>query len=260
MSETLAPASTKNALVTLSSIFAAAVADGLVSASPCAKVSVPRVPKRRMTLPSPEEVYALSDALPEHLRVAVMLGAGAGLRIGEALGLAVDDVSFLKRELTVTHQLSPEGALCSPKSLESVRTVPLGDVVLEALSAHVAAFPSENGLLITTTTGCSVMRNGWGHQWRRACERAGVDFRYHDLRHFYASCLIDGGYSVVAIQKVLGHASARITLDVYGHLWPDPNDVPRTALDAVLSRANVSLCPSGVPEDAPIRKAAGQEG
>ncbi|HSH60980.1 MAG TPA: hypothetical protein VK988_15345 [Acidimicrobiales bacterium] len=86
MTEVLAPASAKNATITLSSIFNAAVADGLIATSPCAKVAVPRVPKRRMVLPSPEEVYRLADAMPERYRVAVLLGAGAGLRIGEALG------------------------------------------------------------------------------------------------------------------------------------------------------------------------------
>lgn len=115
MSECLAPASTKNAFVTLSSIFASALADGVIATSPCAKVTVPRVPKRRMVLPSPEEVHALTDAMPERYRVAALLGAGAGLRVGEALGLALTDVDFLRRELTVTHQLLPDGALAVPK-------------------------------------------------------------------------------------------------------------------------------------------------
>jgi integrase len=125
MSECLAPASTKNAFVTLSSIFASALADGVIATSPCAKVTVPRVPKRRMVLPSPEEVHAPTDAMPERYRVAALLGAGAGLRVGEALGLALTDVDFLRRELTVTHQLLPDGAFAVPKSEESRRRVPL---------------------------------------------------------------------------------------------------------------------------------------
>jgi integrase len=257
MSECLAPASTKNAYVTLSAIFSSAVADGVISTSPCAKVSVPRVPKRRMVLPSTEEVYALIDVMPDRYRVAVLLGVGAGLRIGEALGLRLEDVDFLRRELTVVNQLSPDGALSEPKSEESARTIPLGDVVLEALSAHVAGYsPAANGVLVTTTRGNPLRRSKWGAMWRATCQRAGLDHRYHDLRHFYASALIDGGYSVVAVQKVLGHASARITLDVYGHLWPDANDVPRTALDAVLNRRT---CPSGVPGSIYTHITAGQK-
>ncbi len=254
MSETSAPASVKNVSITLASIFTAAVADGVIGSSPCTGVTIPRVPKRRMVLPSPEEVHAVADAMPERYRVAVLLGAGAGLRIGETLGLRLEDVDFLRRELTVTHQLSPEGALVAPKSLESTRTVPLGDVVLEALSAHCGAFPGP--MLITTTKGNPVRRSRWGEMWRPTLQRAGLSFRYHDLRHFYASALIDGGYSAVAVAKVMGHASALITLDVYGHLWPDANDVPRTALDAVLERS----CPSRVPGEPLMGKSAGQDG
>ncbi|HSH60984.1 MAG TPA: site-specific integrase [Acidimicrobiales bacterium] len=173
----------------------------------------------------------------------------------QALGLRLEDVDFLRRELTVTHQLSPAGALGPPKCLESLRTVPLGDVVLEALSAHCGAFPGP--MLITTTRGNVVRRSKWGEMWRASCERAGLAYRFHDLRHFYASALIDGGYSPVAVARVLGHASARITLDVYGHLFPRADDLPRTVLDAALNRR---LCPSGVPGGIWRGRSAGQEG
>lgn len=57
---------------------------------------------------------------------------------------------------------------------------------------------------------------------------------YHDLRHFYASLLIDHGESVKVVQRRLGHASATETLDTYSHLWPDSEDRTRDAVDSVL--------------------------
>jgi integrase len=59
--------------------------------------------------------------------------------------------------------------------------------------------------------------------------------RLHDLRHAYASALIDAGESVKVIQERLGHASAVMTVDVYGHLWPASDDRTRTAVDAFLT-------------------------
>jgi hypothetical protein len=56
----------------------------------------------------------------------------------------------------------------------------------------------------------------------------------HDLRHFYASALIRAGLSVKVVQARLGHASARTTLDVYGHLFPDEEDRTRTAVEQLL--------------------------
>ena len=59
-------------------------------------------------------------------------------------------------------------------------------------------------------------------------------FRYHDLRHYLASLLIDSGASVKVVQARLRHASATTTLDVYGHLFPDQDEATRTAIEAVL--------------------------
>jgi integrase len=58
-------------------------------------------------------------------------------------------------------------------------------------------------------------------------------FRYHDLRHYYASLLIASGADVKVVQARLRHASAMTTLDTYGHLWPDSEDATRAAVAAV---------------------------
>ena len=68
-----------------------------------------------------------------------------------------------------------------------------------------------------------------------ARERAGLPhtISLHDLRHFYASALINAGCSVKQVQLALGHKSARVTLDVYGHLWPGEEDRVRDAIGLV---------------------------
>jgi hypothetical protein len=61
--------------------------------------------------------------------------------------------------------------------------------------------------------------------------------RLHDLRHVYACALIAAGESVKVVQTRTGHASSAVTLDVYGHLWPDSDEKTRSAVDAYLSAA-----------------------
>ena len=79
-------------------------------------------------------------------------------------------------------------------------------------------------------------QNSVSERWRTTCKRAGVQgFTLHDLRHFYASGLIAAGCDVVTVQRALGHAQASTTLNVYAHLWPDPEDITRRALDAGLA-------------------------
>ncbi len=68
-------------------------------------------------------------------------------------------------------------------------------------------------------------------------------FRYHDLRHYFASLLIASGCDVKTVQARLRHKSATTTLNVYGHLWPDRDESTRAAVEAVIA-ARDSACDS----------------
>ncbi len=74
--------------------------------------------------------------------------------------------------------------------------------------------------------------------------RAGLEYRFHDLRHHFASLLIAGGCSVKVVQKTLGHASARETLDTYGHLFPEGDDLTRRVVDAAFAASGDTALPS----------------
>ena len=85
----------------------------------------------------------------------------------------------------------------------------------------------------------------WELQRAMQTARAKVDglpegFRYHDLRHYFASLLITSGADVKVVQKRLRHASAMTTLNTYGHMWPDADESTRVAIAGVLAaRAKV---------------------
>ena len=208
----------------------------------------------------PNEVEALIAAMPERYQALVVLAAGTGLRQGEAFGLEVGGVDFLRRTLEVRQQLvtmpGKPPYLAPPKTPSSYRTVPLPQVVVDALAAHLAAFPTvpveildathkpepksrQAALVFTTPAGVPVRRTRFSPIWRPAATAAGLGdgVTFHDLRHYYASLLIRHGESVKAVQRRLGHKSAVETLDTYSHLWPDSEDRTREAVDAVLGRA-----------------------
>ena len=72
--------------------------------------------------------------------------------------------------------------------------------------------------------------------WRATADAAGLPaVRFHDLRHHFASRLINAGCSVKAVQSALGHERASTTLDTYGHLWPGDEDRVRAALAGLLA-------------------------
>jgi integrase len=124
-----------------------------------------------------------------------------------------------------------------PLKTETSRTpVPVPQSLALRLAAHVRQWP-----------GAALLTNNHGGQlepWRleRAIRtaRKTVDglpegFRYHDLRHYFASLLIASGADVKTVQARLRHASAKTTLDTYGHIWPDRDESTRAAVDVVVS-------------------------
>ena len=80
----------------LSQICSDAVHDGVLGRNPCSRRTAPPMGSPKLYLATTEQVWAIHDAMPEHLRVAVLLGAFAGLRIAEVSGLRVADVDFTR--------------------------------------------------------------------------------------------------------------------------------------------------------------------
>ncbi len=242
-SEVLAPATVERAYRCLASIFKSAVRDRLIARSPCQDIRLPKVSPKQVVPLSTEQLARLLSEIPDRYRAPVVLAAGTGLRQGEAFGVTLDEIDWLRRSLSVRHQLSQVGSapptLAPPKTAASHRTVPLPDVVLDALAEHVREYPpGPDGLLFTGPNGAPLRRNRFGDSvWRPARERAGLPHvNFHDLRHTYASLLIRHGESVKVVQARLGHASASETLDTYSHLWPDSEDRTRLAVDTALGR------------------------
>ncbi len=216
--------------------FLAAVKARVIRQDPTAGISPPRVAKSegRIKLPTPEQVGAALQEAPDDFHGFVAVCAFAGLRLGEAAGLQLGDLDFLRRTLSIQRQIqgqvNSKTVEVSPK-YESARTVYLPDDLVRVLAAHLETCPpmGEQRWLFSLN-GYVYNRNSAGNQWRSLRARVGMDaFTLHDLRHFFASGLIADGCDVVTVQHALGHSSASITLNVYSHLWPKAEDRTRVA-------------------------------
>lgn len=258
LTDVLAPTTVEVVYRYVSAIFRAATADRLITSSPCIGVRLPKIAPRQVVPLETAAVHELSAAVPDRYRALVVLAAGTGLRQGECLGLEVRHVDFLRRMLTVEQQLvllpGAPPQIAPPKTEASYRTVPLPQVVVDALAAHLAAFPAgPSGLVFTTPAGEPIRRTAFSaNVWRPAVARAGLPAgtHFHDLRHYFASLLIRHGESVKVVQARLGHASASETLDTYSHLWPDSEDRTRAAVDSVLGALADSVRTREIAEDA----------
>jgi integrase len=207
--------------------------------SPWRAIQLPKVERSPVVPLAVTQVVQIADRIVPQLRAAVLFGAATGLRQGELFGLTVDRVDFLGRRARVDRQLLAAPGVVPqfgpPKSAASYRTVPLPDVALEALAAHLGAWPrGRDELLFQTDRGAPIIRNRAADAWRSSAAGLALAPRsgWHALRHHYASVLIAGGESVKVVQSRLGHATAEETLNTYAHLWPDSEDRTRSVVDA----------------------------
>lgn len=239
----LAPATTHLIYGYMATVMRAAVKDRLINESPCFDIGLPEIEPTKAQPLSVEQVGKLVQAMPDRYKALVVLAVGTGLRQGECFGLTVPHVNFLRKTLDVEQQVNSEGGpLVLTRRLKtktSRRSVPLPELVVDALAAHIAAQPvtHPDALIFTTTYGNPIRRTSWTEAvWWPATKRAGLEgVGFHALRHTYASLLIRHGESVKVVQARLGHKSAQETLDTYGHIWDDQQQDTRDAVDAALA-------------------------
>lgn len=232
----LSASTVHTAFATLRILMQAAVDDEIITANPCSRVKLPKIGDRVIDPLPADAVLALADAISPRYRVAVFLGAGAGLRRGEALGLAVPRIDFAKRHVDVRVQ-AQKGELVELKTKYSRRIVPVDDLVLEEVRRHMELYePAPGQVLISNTWKAVAKPSAFNSAWSKAVEKTGLPkgTRFHDLRHFYASALIAAGVNPKAIQHRMGHASITETFDTYGHLFPEHEELGRGAIDLLL--------------------------
>lgn len=180
----------------------------------------------------------LNDAVPQGIQPAVLLGAFAGLRLAEAAALRPGDVDFMRGVVAPVIQWPAQ-----PLKSETSRTpIPIPRELALLLSAAVAHGRGDS--IVTDDLGRPA--GPWAIQRALRAARPGVRdlpaaFRFQDLRHYFASLLIANGLDVKVGQARLRHASAKTTLDVYGHLWPGKDDSSRAAVAAAVSTHRPSL-------------------
>jgi integrase len=263
----LSPSRTRHAFHVLSAVLAAAIAGGRLARNPPKGVRLPRAHRREMQFLTAAQVEAIATAITDPYPVLVRFAAYTGLRAGELVALRVRHLDLLRGVVHVTASTSDLGTerVTGPTKTYETRTVRLPRFLREELAAYLAGRPhGPDELLFTGARGGELIHNSfYQHRFRPAAARAGLDPvpRFHDLRHTCASLLIAQGASIKAVQAHLGHASATVTLDRYGHLFPDELEHLADRLDEVHAAAVAGEPrPRRDPAIASLRPLSGESG
>jgi integrase len=233
MCATAAPASVRKVYGVLSSMLDLAVRDKRLVSNVAKDVKLPRLTKTRHRYLTHHQLEDLTEQLEDREALIVNVLAYCGLRWGELAALRITDVDFLRRRLSVSRSVSDvSGALVwGPTKTHQHRSVPFPVFLAEPLAARCAGRGREE-LLFPSRAGTALrVKNFRRDCFDAAASRAGLEGLHpHELRHTAASLAIASGANVKAVQTMLGHASAAMTLDVYADLFPDDLDAVSEAM------------------------------
>lgn len=227
----LAPATVKTNVGVLKSVLNAAVDADLISRSPARSIRLGSGPPRERPTLTLEELDRLADAVPGPYRGMILVSGVLGLRWSELIGLQVGDIDFLRRTLTVRRTIAEvEGVFhtADTKTRSSRRTMSLPTFLVDELAQHLAEHrpgATKEDLVFTAPQGGPVRRFFEARTFKPAVTRADLDDRltFHGLRHVAASLMVEQGEHPRVIQSRLGHATARLSMELYAHV-PDSAD------------------------------------
>jgi integrase len=237
----------ENAFGLLRQVLGAALEDRRIPRNPCEGVRLPKRKHADRGYLTHAQVAALAAAVQRQPEVVRFL-AYTGLRWGEMAALRVCDFDMLRRRVNVSRSVTESGGLVwsTPKSWER-RSVPFPATLADELAALMVGEGRED-LVFTDMRGGALRNSNWrARVFKPAVAKCQANddtfpsITPHDLRHTAASLAVSAGANVKAVQRMLGHAKASMTLDVYADLFDTDLDAVAANLDAAIQSAAYPL-------------------
>ena len=243
----VAPSTLRRDFATLKALLNAAVDVDMITKSPARRTKLPDVlPPERPTV-GPAELARLVAEVPPRFRALVLVAAVLGLRWSEAVALRISDIDFDAGTLTVAQSVEelaghlrivPYG-----KTRTSLRSTAVPPFLVDALRTHVAEHRTDapvDGLLFVGPRSGTLRRNFVERVLRPASERAGLpaSLTFHGLRHVAVSSMAEAGVPYNVTQARAGHATARMTVELYSHR---SNEADRAAAEALEGYFGVAM-------------------
>lgn len=252
---------------TLRRMFKVAVERQRLPRSPIDQVAAPRVPRTEMLFLTADQLEAAATGIDARWRTLALVAGWGGLRWGECAGLKVERVDVRRRMVQIAGQLDGAGKeWTEPKTDRSRRWVSLPGSVMDELADHIEG---RQGWVWTMPGGGPLEHSRWMERyWRPAMDKVGlgtltVEHTYgpgkrrkrvitstsrryegatfHDLRHTAVALAIASGAHPKAIQARMGHATIAVTMDRYGHLFPEADSGIADTLDKMRTKTRPKL-------------------
>lgn len=185
---------------------------------------------------SDDEERRLLEICPAWLRELVMFALNTGMRLGEIISLEWKGVDLFRKTVTVFKSKNKE-----------MRTIPINETVFRILKNRVKV-KSISGLVFHSPSHTKLCITSIDHAFRKVLKRTGIEnFRFHDLRHHFATQLVQSGKDLYKVQRLLGHKTPSMT-QRYAHHYPESL---RDAVEVLDKRVTI-LSQLGSQEDSQV--------
>ena len=219
----------------LTSLFTHALRAYDLQANPCKKVKkMGSSDSRSLNFWTTEEYQMFIQTMDPGTRYYIIFEIlfWTGCRIGELLALTREDVDFERNQISITktyYRTGRQDVITEPKTKQSVRVVEIPEFLKQEIKTFVDGhygMPDNERLF-------PIVQEAVRHKMKHQMEKAGVKkIRVHDLRHSHVAYLIHKGVEPILIKERVGHKDIRITLNTYGHLYPNQQRKVADLLDS----------------------------
>jgi len=207
--------------------------------NPVSRVSAEKGANKRDRWLTEEEEAQLLAMCPSWLRELMLFALHSGMRLGEILALTWNGVDLFRKTVTVFRSKNGER-----------RTVPANQTVMALLKEKAKVRHLTTNMVFPSRTGTLIDPNHLRRALRTATRKAGLqDFHFHDLRHTFATRLVQSGVDLYKVQRLLGHKSPTMT-QRYAHHYPESLRDGVEILDRRPHRDTKLTTVSGVPDTA----------
>ena len=225
----VSPATLARDFSALRAVLNSAVSADIIGRSPARKIALPRPrPPRRVGL-RPDELEKLASEVPGRYRALVLVAGILGLRWGEAVGLRVRDIDFLRRTVTVSQVVEETAGhiavVRGAKTDAGLRTLSAPAFLVDELARHLAEYRQilagdPEGLVFVGPRGGILRRRFAERTFAPAVTRAGLDhsLTFHGLRHAAITTMVELGVHPRVMQGRAGHATSKLTMELYAHV------------------------------------------
>lgn len=243
----ISPSTVQRIVHLFSASLNAAMDAEVIETNPASRIKLPKGAQEQERFLTHEEYAAIRDHLVDtDSQLITDLLVNTGLRWSEMAGLHWSRVDLERGVLMVVEVYDEVESMIKPYPKgRQARTVPLTEGLVAGLEEHQrsrgrgkscglehSTGVCRSGLVFSTSTGRPLRNSNWAAGWRTAVLSADVGHaRIHDLRHTYASWLLQRGIPIAEVGRLLGHVSTQTTAK-YAHLADSPNEAVRLALAA----------------------------